>query len=61
MDVRLAEYLFPCGGGWNVMEADGRVGWLGRLGRHWGPVVCVSWDGIEVRECGFIGSHGRAW
>ena len=28
LDVRLAEYLFSCGGGGDVIEADGRAGWL---------------------------------
>ena len=30
------------------MEADGRVGGLGRLGRHWGPVVCISRDWVKM-------------
>ena len=57
MDVRLAEYFFLCGGGWDVMEADGRVGWLGRLGRHWGPVVCISWDWVKMR----VRVHWEPW
>ena len=46
--ARLAEYLFPCGGGRGVREADGRVGWLGYLGRCWGPVVCISRDWVKM-------------
>ena len=48
LDARLAEYLFPCGGGRDVEEADGRVGWLGHLGRHWSPVVCISRDWVKM-------------
>ena len=54
LDARLTEYLFPCGGGWGVIEADGRVGWLGHLGRRWGPVVCVSRDWVKMGVLGDV-------